>query len=144
MPTEERERVQGALAAINAQIKALNTTEAARLKAAADRRKAVGLAEAQANADRARVKIGGTPEPEDAPEDDDPGQTSAIDGWIDAVLLRHDVTFTRARDGKLTIHDAPCAPVLGMLVDGIYATARGQELPDLPILPKKAPKKTKK
>jgi hypothetical protein len=55
LPVEERVRIQGELSIVNAKLKALSTTEAARLKAAADRRKVAGLAEAQANAARARA-----------------------------------------------------------------------------------------
>ncbi len=176
LPLEDRVRIQGELSIVNAKIKALNTTEAAMNKAAADRRKVVGLAEAQANAARAvarakhgswpssapgepgfgdpinRKSINGRSPPEDEGDDgdDDPGQTTAIDAWIDAVLLRHDVNFTRSRAGKLAIVSSPgqhgeaWSSVIGMLVDAIYATARGQELPDLPSPPKKAPKKPKK
>jgi hypothetical protein len=158
LSNEDRVRVQGELSVINARIKALNTTEAARLKALADRRRVAGLAEAQSNAARAAIKGPGSwpssapgepgygdpinkqsvadraGTPGDDNEDDDPGQTAAIDGWIDAVLVRHDVDFTRGRvDGALTI-DAPPKwdAVLGALIDGIYAAARGQELPPLP------------
>lgn len=136
LPIEERVRIQGALSLINAKIKAINTTSAAQQKAAADRRKVAGLAEAQANAVRARARVNGTAAPEEDPQgkDDDPGQTEAIDAWIDAVLLRHDVEFTRSRVGKLTIDVAPKwgTNVIGALIEGIYAAARGQELPDLP------------
>ena len=161
----DRVRIQGELSIINAKIKALNTTEAAMNKAAADQRKIAGLAEAQANAQRAvaraQAKHGApsTPPKFQGPgvlhgghngghafgsqgdDDDDPGQTVAIDGWIDAVLLRHDVPFTRSRAGKLSIVGSPgWAPVIGMLIDGIYAAARGQELPDLPRDEPKNPK----
>lgn len=147
LSTEERVRLQGELSITNAKIKALNTTEAAQLKAAADRRKIAGLTEAQINAARARTKINGSTLPEDdESEDDDPGQTAAIDGWIDAVLLRNDVDFARSPIGKLTLLvDPKWAAVFGMLIDGIYAAARGQELPDLPSAPPKAQKaKTRK
>lgn len=150
LPTEERVRVQAELSVVNAKIKALNTTEAARLKAAADRRKAKGLSEAQANAARARAKIQteGDAADDTADEDDDPGQTAAIDGWIDMVLLRHDVDFKRSPNGALML----AVPqrwnmVLDVLIAGIYAASRGQELPDLPSLPPrdaKDPKKAKK
>ena len=144
-PPEELIRIQGELRVINAKIKAINTTAAAQLKAAADRRKVAGMAEAQANAARASAKVNGTVAPEEDPgnEDDDPGQTEAIDGWIDAVLLRHDVEFTRSRTGKLTLVAAP--KVIEALIDGVYAAARGQELPDLPpATPKKPRPKPKK
>jgi hypothetical protein len=138
LSTEDRVRIQGELAVINAKIKAINTTTAAQLKAAADRRKVAGLAEAQANAARARAHLNGSGNAcPIEPEDDDPGQTAAIDGWIDAVLLRHDVEFTRSRTGKLTLPTAP--KILTVLIDGIYAAARGQELPDLPPAASKAP-----
>ena len=66
-----------------------------------------------------------------------------IDGWIDAVLLRHDVDFTRDSTGALVmLKSAPSAHVpqrlaaaIEVLVAGIYAAARGQELPDLPDAP---------
>ncbi|HSX22416.1 MAG TPA: hypothetical protein VLE97_06525 [Gaiellaceae bacterium] len=166
IPTDTRVRIQGELALINAKIKAINTTTAAKLKADADRRRVAGLAEAQANAARARANAGlsvgldfehhfrddlacpacGTDSSVGCvagagSEDDDPGQTSAIDSWIDAVLLRHDVEFTRSRGGKLTLPAAPA--VLLVLIDGIYAAARGQELPDLPATPAKAEKPPK-
>ena len=143
LPPEERVRVQGELSVVNAKIKALNTMAAVRLKITADRRKVLGLAEAQANAARARARVNGTTAPEEDPgnEDDDPGQTEAIDGWIDGVLLRHDVEFSRSRTGKLTIDVAPkWANVFGALIEGVYAAARGQELPDLPSAAPKAPK----
>ncbi len=179
----DRIRIQGELSIVNAKIKAINTTEAAQLKAAADRRKVAGLAEAQANAGRAIARVQakhggswpssppGTPghgDPinkqsvrdrqatpgDDGPDDDDddPGQTRAIDGWIDAVLLRHDVDFTRDARGGLMLTSDPSRPhvpqnlaaVIEVLVTGIYAAARGQELPDLPIAPaQKNPKAAK-
>jgi len=135
LSAEERVRVQGALSIINAKIKAINTMSAAQLKVDADRRKVAGLTEFQANTARAIARVGGTlaqdiVEPED---DDDPGQTEVIDGWIDALLLRNDVEFTRSTDGTLSL-DAPpkWAAIIGTLVDGVYAAARGQELPELP------------
>ena len=148
LPPEERVRIQGELSVINAKIKALNTTSAAQLKAAADRRKVQGLAQAQADAARARAKINSVLLPDDEPEDDDPGQTEAIDGWIDAVLMRNDVEFVRSSDGTLTLDCAPkWAAVLATLIDGLNAAARGQELPDLPrppAKPTKPPAKPKK
>lgn len=158
LPPEDRVRVQGEISVLNARIKALNTTAAAQLKAAADRRKAAGLAEAQANAARARANLNGgaIAEPiDDEPEDDDPGQTAAIDGWIDAVLLRHDVDFARDAKGTLMVTSDPSrahvpqnlAAAIELLVAGVYAAARSQELPDLPSeAPKPAakPKKPKK
>ena len=149
LPPEERVRIQGEISVLNAKLKALNTTSAAQLKATADRRKAAGLAEARANATRARARINGGAVIDDEPEDDDPGQTEAIDGWIDAILLRHDVEFTRSSTGKLTIDVAPkwgkWADVIRALIEGVYAAARGQELPDLPrAAPKAAKAKPKK
>lgn len=169
LSTEDRVRIQGELSLINAKIKAINTTTAAQLKADADRRKVAGLAEAQANAARAvaRVQTKRGSWPSSAPgqpgfgdpinrrslnetvvpgddEDDDPGQTAAIDGWVDAVLMRNDVEFTRSRDGTLTIQAPKLRPVLSVLIDGIYAAARGQELPDLPAAPKGPKVKPKK
>lgn len=134
LSTEERVRIQGELSIVNAKIKALNTTSAAQLKAAADLRKVAGLTEAQANAARARARINGSRAPEH--EDDDPGQTAAIDGWIDAVLMRYDVDFIRSATGTLTLTSPPVprklADAIELLVTGINAAARGQELPDLP------------
>jgi hypothetical protein len=150
---EDRSRIQAELSLVNATIKAINTTKAAQDKAAADRKRVAGLAEAQANAARARGNAGlvhhyrddlacpacgtdstvGCITGSDDADDDDPGQTSAIDSWVDAVLLRHDVDFTRTPEGDLSLDVAPkWAAVIGTLVDGVYAAARGQELPDLP------------
>lgn len=141
---EDRIHLQGELSITNAKIKALNTTEAARLKAAADRRKVSGLAEAQANNARARANAGLQIETPNDSEDDDPGQTAAIDSWIDAVLLRHDIEFTRDAKGRLMVTNDPrrrapmepnLAAAIELLVTGVYAAARGQELPDLPSTP---------
>ena len=149
---EERVRVQGELSLVNARIKAINTISAAQAKAIADRKRVSGLAQANANAARARANAGLVHHYRDdiaclacgtdftvgciawsADDDDDPGQTSAIDSWIDAVLLRNDVDFTRTPAGDLSLDVAPkWAAVIGTLVDGVYAAARGQELPDLP------------
>jgi hypothetical protein len=130
---EDRVRIQGELSVINAKIKALNTTQAAQFKAIADQRKVAGIAEAQANATRAQTRArGGLPQNKSEEHEEDPGQTATIDAWIDAVLLRHDVDFTRSRSGKITFNCSPeWAAVLEVLVTGIYATAQGQELPDL-------------
>lgn len=161
---EDRVNVQGQLSLVNAKIKTLNTTQAAQLKADADRRKIAGLAEAQANANRAVARAQGKPSswPSSAPGepgfgdpinkkslaevtpgddgDDDPGQTEAIDGWIDAVLLRNDVDFTRDAKGRVALTSDPSRPhvpqklaaTIELLIAGISAAARGQELPDLP------------
>jgi len=133
---EDQLVLQAELRIVNAQIKALNTAEAARLKAEADRRKLAGMVEARNNAARARAKLSGGSVPEsDVAIDDDPGQTTAIDGWIDAVLLRHDIEFTRSERG-LAIVDADIPQkvinAIELLISGINAAARGQELPDLP------------
>jgi len=159
LSTEDLVRLQSELSITNAKIKALNTTEAARLKAAADRRKVAGLVEAQANTARARANAGLHNEtPNDGNDDDDPGQTAAIDGWIDAVLLRHDVEFTRDAKGALMVTndpkrrapmEQPLAAAIELLVTGVYAAARGQELPELPqaparVRPAKAPKPKKR
>lgn len=146
LSAEDRVRIQGELSVINAKIKAINTTTAAQLKAAADRRKVAGLAEAQANAVRARAKVNGgatVPAEIEDDEDDDPGQTKAIDGWIDAVLLRHDVEFVRDARGRVMLTSDPSRPhvpqnlaaAIELLISGVYAAARGQELPDLPPVP---------
>jgi hypothetical protein len=82
LPPEDRRRFQDELSIINAKIKALNTSEAIKLKATADQRKAAGMAEARANAARARANAGLSVEE----EDDDPGQTKAINAWIIDVL----------------------------------------------------------
>lgn len=154
LSTEDRVRVQGELSVVNAKIKAINTTTAAQLKADADRRKVAGLTEFQTNTARAIAKVNGTPvpKPDEDGEDDDPGQTRAIDGWIDAVLLRHDVEFSRTGKGALAISTDTRQPdvvdsLLATLIEGIYAAARGQELPDLPMpskTQKPKPKKPKK
>lgn len=145
---ERRLHLQGELSITNAKIKALNTTEAAQLKAAADRRKVAGLAEAQANTARARANAGLYVEPPIDVEDDDPGQTAAIDSWIDAVLLRHDIEFSRDAQGRLMVTNDPqrrapmesnLAAAIELLVTGVYAGARGQELPDLPSTPASKP-----
>lgn len=156
----DRLRIQGELALINAKIKALNTTQAAQLKAAADQRKVAGLAEAQANAGRANARAQAkihrsSPGPEidgrgdtgaDPIEDDaDPGQTAVIEGWIDAVLLRHDIDFTRDGAGELALKvPKKWAGLLEMLLAGITAAARGQELPELPNVPPPAAPRPKK
>jgi len=148
LPPAERVHLQGELSIVNAKIKAQNTLEAAQLKAAADRRKVAGLAEAEANAARAsaRARAQGLPGDDgDGDEDDDPGQTAAIEAWVDAVLLHHDVGFTRSRAGKRTLNvDPEWAPVLEALINGVRAAARGQELPDLPRAPKASPLKPPK
>lgn len=145
LSVEERVRVQGELSIINAKIKALNTTEAARLKAEADRRKAAGLAEARANAARAKANLNGgdTAEgaDEDANEGDDPGQAAAIDAWIIAVLRRGGMKVRRARDGALDLIDAPAkwVAIFDALCAGIHAVARGEELPEVAAAKPKTP-----
>ena len=133
---EERVRVQGELSVLNARIKALNTTAAAQLKAAADRRKAVGLAEAQANSARARGKIGAGPVPDGAATDDALAQAAAIDAWITTVLEDSGVKVRRSR-GKLDFVDVPAKwlVVLQRLRAGIHAAARGEELPEVEAEP---------
>jgi hypothetical protein len=149
LPPEERVRIQGELSVVNAKIKALNTTSAAQLKAAADRRKAAGLAEAQANTARARANASLHDE---TPNDDDPAQTAAIDVWIATVLGDSGIKAKRTRDG-LDFGDVPAKwlVVLQRLRAGIHAAARGQELPDAepepepePEPPKPEPPKSKK
>ena len=134
LPPDLRIQIQGALSVVNAKIKALNTTQAAQLKAAADRRKVAGLAEAQANAVRARTKLDGDG---DAREDDDPGQTVAIDAWVVAVLRGGGVKV-RVRDGAVLIEDAPAkwVAIIDALREGIHAAARGEELPEIAAAPK--------
>ena len=149
-------RIQAELRYVNAQIKALNTTKAAQDKAAADRRKAAGLAEQHANTqraiERAQAKAQASPQPshssaedEDEDQDDDPGQTRAIDGWIDGLLLRHDIEFTRNVRGLAICADIPrnVTAAIELLIAGVNAAARGQELPDLPERPKAEAKPAK-
>jgi hypothetical protein len=126
LPADLRIQIQGELSVVNAKIKAINTTQAAQLKATADRRKVAGLAEARMNAERARAKAGG----DDA--DDDPGQTTAIDTWIVAVLRRGGVKV-RVRDGAVLLDDAPAkwVAIVDALREGIHAAARGEELPEI-------------
>jgi hypothetical protein len=143
---DERVNVQAALSLVNARLKALNTTEAFQLKAAADRRKVAGLAEAQANAMRARANAGLPIEPEDNDEDDDPGQTKAIDDWFATVLGDSGIPIRRA-GGKISYGDVPAKwlVILQRLRAGLHAAARGQELPDaeveLEVKPKPKAKK---
>jgi len=62
------------------------------------------------------------------------------------VLLRHDITFSRTRAGGLAIHeneDDTRVSAIKLLVDGVYAAARGQELPELGEAPPKAAKSPK-
>lgn len=170
LSVEDRVLIQGELRVINAKIKALNTTAAAQLKAAADRRKVAGMIEARANAARSQAKPKSTSTwPSSAPgepgfgdpinresiaqreareaaritrpdddEDDDPGQTAAIDAWIVAVLKRGGVRARRAIDGNLDLIDAPAkwVAIVDALCSGIYAAARGQELPEVTAAPK--------
>lgn len=124
LPTEDRVRFQGELSILNAKIKAINTTEAAKLKAAADRRKVAGMAEAQANAARARTNAG-LPVEE---EDDDPGQTKAIDTWIVGVLQDLGVQASIA-DGFSFEAPPKWAAIISALRAGLHAAARGEELP---------------
>lgn len=100
LSNEERVHIQGELSIINAKVKALNTTEAAQAKAAADRRRIMGLAEARDNAARARVKANNCTLPDGGPKDGTSEQAAEIEGWIDAVLLRHDIDFSRSHGGK--------------------------------------------
>lgn len=151
MSPDDRDGIQAELRLVNAQLKALHTTEAAQLKAAADRRKAAGMAEQHANTqraiERAKTKAQGSPPPVDDEDDDDedPGQTGAIDGWIDALLLRHDIEFTRNVRGLAVLADVPrnVTAAIELLIAGVNAAARGQELPDLPERPKIEPKAAK-
>jgi hypothetical protein len=147
LSVEDRIRIQEELRIINAKIKALNTTEAAQLKAAADRKRVAGMVEARANAARAQAKQRSRPssapdEPDDD-DDDDPGQIAAIDAWIDAVLKRGGVKVHRASDGNLDLLDAPAkwVAIVDALCSGIYAAARGQELPEVTTAPKEKRKR---
>jgi hypothetical protein len=141
LPPEVRICLQGELSVINAQIKALNTTKAAQLKAEADRRKIAGLTEAQANAARARARLNGGEiqhEVDDDAPDDDPAQTEAIVSWIVAVLQRGGLKVHRASDGNLDLIDTPAkwVGIIEALCAGIHAAARGQELPEITTAPK--------
>lgn len=141
---EERVRIQGELSVINAKIKALNTISAAQLKTAADRRKVAGLAEAQANAVRAKTKIGVNTSANAEDTDDDPAQAAAIDAWITIVLEDSGVKVKRTR-GRLDFVDVPAKwlVVLQRLCAGIHAAARGEELPEAEaeVSPPKAKKR---
>ena len=136
-----RVQLQGELSIVNAKIKAINTTEAAQAKARADQRRVAGLAEAHANAARARANAGLPVD--DTEEDTDPALTAAIDDWIVAVLQRGGVKVHRASDGNLDILDAPAkwVAIIDGLCAGIYAAARGQELPEVTSAPKAAKRK---
>ncbi len=159
LSVDKRAQLQGALSIVNAKIKALNTIEAARNKAAADRKRAAGIAEAQANAVRARARLGlaetanGKTDPVrdlhggDLVDDlddalDDGAQVAAIDAWIVAVLQRGGVKVHFASDGNLDLVDAPAkwVNVVNALCSGIHAAARGEELPEVTAAPKKARK----
>jgi len=131
LPPEERIRLQGELSVVNAKIKALNTTAAAQLKAAADRRKIAGLTEAQANAARARAKLGET---EAEAADDDIEQIEATDAWIIDALQRGGIKVHRSSsDGALILKMpavfAKAVETIYTLCNGIRAVARGQDLP---------------
>lgn len=127
--TEDRVRVQGELSILNARIKALNTTEAARLKALADRRRVAGLAEAKANTARSRANAGLTAETEDD-EDDDPGQTAAIDAWVADLLRHHGLTAYASAAAGFNFEAPPkWSAIIAALRAAIHAAARGQELP---------------
>ena len=75
-------------------------------------------------------------------EDDDPGQTAAIDAWIIAVFRRGGVKVHRASDGNLDILDAPAkwVAITDALCAGIHAAARGEELPEITAAPKERKK----
>lgn len=142
LPVEDRVRLQGALSIINAKIKALNTLQAAQLKVVADQRRAAGRAEARANAARALAKPHGGPLPTAtaaSEEDGDSNPSDAIDAWIDSVLLRHDVPFTRSPANKLVL-EAPqkWQDLLEMLITGLYAASHDQALPELPTIAPRA------
>lgn len=146
---EVRIDIQGKLSVINAKLKALNTMQAAQLKTLADQRRIAGRAEAQANAARTGARIHDVSEPDAANEsDEDLDPAATLDAWIDAVLLRHDVDFTRSPTGEITFSPPlEQVTVLKILVAGIYALSRGEELPELPSAvprPKKASKSKKR
>lgn len=138
----DRVAVQGDLSIVNAKLKAIHTTEAAQLKAQADRRRVAGMTEARQNAARARANAR-FPIDDEYAMDDDPGQTAAIDDWIVAVLQRGGVKVHRASDGNLDLLDVPAkwVALIDALCAGIHASARGQELPEVTSAPKTAKKK---
>jgi hypothetical protein len=147
LPALERVRIQGELSVVNAKIKALNTTEAAQLKATADHRRVTGLVEAQANAARARARLdrqlNGDDTDDAADADDDPAQTATINNWIVAVLQRGGAKVRRARDGSFNLIDAPAKWVViaEALSAGIHAAARGEKLPEIAVAELKARKR---
>jgi hypothetical protein len=73
----------------------------------------------------------------------DLGQTAAIDAWIDAVLRRSGVKVRRTSDGNLDLLDTPAkwVAIVDALCSGIYAAARGQELPEVTTAPKEKRKR---
>ena len=77
--------------------------------------------------------------PDDDYEDDDPGLTAAIGAWINTVLRRGGVEARCDRDGNLNLGDTPVklGAVVEALCAGIYAAARGQELPEITAAPKR-------
>lgn len=139
----DRVRIQGELSVVNAKIKAINTTEAAQLKAIADQRRVGGLAEFHANRQRALENAGVTAPAE---ADDDPAQTGAIDTWFVTVLQDSGVAAHCSRKG-IDYGDVPAKwlVILQRLRAGLHAAARGQELPEADaepeIKPKSKPKK---
>ena len=146
----ERSRVQENLSIVNTKIKALNTIEAAQLKATADRRKAAGLAEAQANASRSRGHLRAplslaevTAEIIKIDEEGDPALAIMIDNWIIAVLRRGGLKVQLASDGNLDILDVPAkwVRIIDALGAGIHAAARGEPLPEVTEAPKTAKKR---
>jgi len=136
MSPGERASCQSELSVINATIKALNTTEAAQLKAAADRRKAAGLAEFHANLTRSQATAGEVAVPEMRKlEDDDPAQANAIDRWFIEVLGDSGIAACRQSGSGTGISYGGDIPlkwraVLNRLHQGLHALARGAELPD--------------
>jgi hypothetical protein len=139
----ERLHVQNTLSVVNAKIKELNTIEAAQQKTTAVQRRAAGLAEAQANAQRARANAGLPPiitEP-----DDDPGQVRAVDDWFTRVLTDSGIVTKRKGD-KIAYQDVPAGWVvlLQRLRAGLHAAASGEELPEAEIEPERPAKRKKR
>lgn len=128
----DRVAIQGDLSIVNAKLKAIHTTEAAQLKAQADRRRVAGMTEARQNAARARANA---KLPIEGPPDTDPGQPATIDAWIDDVLRAGGVTVHRASsDGARGIEVPASVPkkftaAIHTLCAAIHAAARGEELP---------------
>lgn len=132
---EQRVALQAELSVVNAKIKMINTANAARLKADADKRKIAGLAEAANNAARARANLATV---EDLP----PDRQAVVDSWVDAVLDRAGITVTADDFVAKGVPDETIVAIQ-YLCRGIDALAAGEVLPALPNSFAKAAKKAK-